>query len=183
MTELPPFPETASGDSDDVNWALETGRSMWAQGDLHEALRWLKRAADSASEDEDDIRSLVSFYLNRYARDLGRKIKEVSPEALDLMMQYEWAGNVRELQNVIERAILISDGDTIRPEHLPLGVRKEAAFEPDSFEQKLSIEEYTKAFILRNQAEYNEQQIADMLGITRKSLWEKRKKWGMSKGK
>ena len=58
MTELPPFPEAVDADSDDVSWALETGRSMWAQGDHHEALKWLKRAAESASEDEDDMRSL-----------------------------------------------------------------------------------------------------------------------------
>jgi DNA-binding NtrC family response regulator len=49
------------------------------------------------------------------------------------------------------------------------------------FDQRLSIEDYTKTFIQRYQGECNEQQLADLLGITRKSLWEKRKKWGIPK--
>ena len=164
----------------DLKAAVKTGAF---REDLYYRINVISLEIPPLRERKEDIRSLVSFYLLHYAQDLGRKVKEVSPEAMDLMMQYEWAGNVRELQNVIERAILISDGDLIKPEHLPNGVRKEASFEQDSFEQKLSIEDYTKALILRNQAEFTEQQIADMLGITRKSLWEKRKKWGMSKGK
>ncbi len=151
--------------------------------DLYYRINVISLEIPPLRERKEDIRSLVSFYLLYYAQDLGRKIKDLSPEAMDRMMQYEWAGNVRELQNVIERAILIVDGDVIRPEHLPGGLRREVMPEQEAFGQKLSIEDYTKDFILRNQPEYTEQQIAEMLGITRKSLWEKRKKWGMSKGK
>ncbi len=130
---------------------------------------------------KEDIRSLVRYYLEKYSQEMGKKQKDISPGAMELMTDYEWAGNVRELQNVIERAILISDGDLIEPEHLPLGMRAEPSFPQEVFGKKLSIEDYTKAFIQKYQGEYNEQQIADMLGITRKSLWEKRKKWGMQK--
>ncbi len=151
--------------------------------DLYYRINVISLEIPPLRERKEDIRSLVSFYLRHYAQDLGRKVKDISPEAMELMMQYEWSGNVRELQNVIERAILVVDGDVIGPEHLPGSLRREAKPEPNIFEQKLSIGDYTKAFILRNQTEYTEQQIADMLGITRKSLWEKRKKWGMSKGK
>jgi transcriptional regulator with PAS, ATPase and Fis domain len=114
---------------------------------------------------------------------MGKPVKDVSPEAMDIMMNYGWAGNVRELQNVTERAILISDGDLIRPEHLPVGMKAEAPFQHRAFDKRLSIEDYTKEFIQRYQEEYNEQQLAGMLGITRKSLWEKRKKWGIAKGR
>jgi DNA-binding NtrC family response regulator len=151
--------------------------------DLYYRINVISLEIPPLRERKEDIRSLVSFYLKYYAQDLGRKVKDISPEAMDLMMQYEWSGNVRELQNVIERAILIVDGDVIMPEHLPGGLRRNETPEQEAFGQKLSIEDYTKDFILRNQAEYTEQQIAEMLGITRKSLWEKRKKWGMSKGK
>jgi DNA-binding NtrC family response regulator len=132
-------------------------------------------------ERKEDIDALVRHYLGRYASDLGKPTKEISPVAMDVLRNYEWAGNVRELQNVMERAILISDGDLIRPEHLPGNIKDQASFHHQAFDQKLSIEDYTKAFILRYQVEYNEQQLADMLGITRKSLWEKRKKWGIPK--
>jgi DNA-binding NtrC family response regulator len=181
---------STKGTKVDIRFITATNKDLKAavrtnafREDLYYRINVISLEIPPLRERKEDIRSLVSFYLMHYAQDLGRKVKEVSPEAMDLMMQYEWPGNVREIQNVIERAILIADSDDIRPEHLPGGVRREATFEQESFEQKLSIEDYTKAFILRNQAEFTEQQIAEMLGITRKSLWEKRKKWGMSKGK
>jgi len=114
---------------------------------------------------------------------VGKQVTTVSPEALDIMTRYQWAGNVRELQNVIERAILICDGGNIKPEHLPVSMKDGSLFEHEVFDQKLSIEDYTKAFIQKYQGLYNEQQLANLLGITRKSLWEKRKKWGMAKGR
>jgi len=164
----------------DLKAAVKTGAF---REDLYYRINVISLEIPPLRERKEDIRSLVSFYLTYYAQDLGRKVKDISPEAMELMMQYEWFGNVRELQNVIERAILIVDGDVIKPEHLPGGLRRETTPEQEAFGQKLSIEDYTKDFISRNQAEYTEQQIAAMLGITRKSLWEKRKKWGMSKGK
>ncbi|HYA88988.1 MAG TPA: sigma-54 dependent transcriptional regulator [Nitrospirota bacterium] len=132
-------------------------------------------------ERKEDIEELVRYYLRQYANDMGKATKGISPEALEVLKNYEWAGNVRELQNVMERAILISDGDLIKPEHLPGNIKDQASFHHQAFDQKLSIEDYTKSFIIRYQMEYNEQQLADMLGITRKSLWEKRKKWGIPK--
>ncbi len=132
-------------------------------------------------ERKEDIRPLVKYYLDKYSQEMGKKAKDISPEAMDIMENYAWSGNVRELQNVIERAILISDGDLIRPEHLPPGMKAAASFQHEVFDRKLSIEDYTKAFIQKYQSDYNEQQLAEMLGITRKSLWEKRKKWGIQK--
>jgi DNA-binding NtrC family response regulator len=132
-------------------------------------------------ERREDIGALVNYYLSRYSQEMGKQMKEVSSEAMDVLMQYEWAGNVRELQNVIERAILVSDDSLITPEHLPVGIKPQLSFERIALEQKLSIEDYTKAFINKFQKMFNEQQLAEMLGITRKSLWEKRKKWGLQK--
>ncbi|HEX9020950.1 MAG TPA: sigma-54 dependent transcriptional regulator [Nitrospirota bacterium] len=130
-------------------------------------------------ERKEDIGALVNHYLAKYAQEMGRQIKSVSPGAVDIMMDYRWPGNVRELQNVIERALLVSEGNVVGPEHLPIGMKAAASFEMQAFDRKLSIEEYTKAFIQKFQGQYNEQQLADMLGITRKSLWEKRKKWAV----
>jgi DNA-binding NtrC family response regulator len=132
---------------------------------------------------KEDIKSLVAHYLAKYTHEMGKQVKEISPQALEVMINYSWPGNVRELQNVVERAILISDGAVIDPEHLPEGIKGDGSFSEGVFEKKLTIEDYTKAFIVRYQTEFNEQQIADMLGITRKSLWEKRKKWGIPRGR
>jgi two-component system response regulator PilR (NtrC family) len=83
--------------------------------------------------------------------------------------------------NVLERAILISENDHIELCDLPDSMKVTGAFQKSSLEGRLSIEDYTKAFICRYQPEHTEQELAAMLGITRKSLWEKRKKWGIDK--
>jgi DNA-binding NtrC family response regulator len=128
---------------------------------------------------KDDIRSLVLHYLDKYSQEMGKPVRDINMEALEVMMTYEWPGNVRELQNVVERAILIAEDGVITPECLPEGIKADASFAEAVFDQKLTIEDYTKAFIVRYQKQHNEQQLADLLGITRKSLWEKRKKWGI----
>ena len=132
-------------------------------------------------ERKEDIRSLTQYYLEKYSHEMGQQVKQISPEAMEIMMSYEWAGNVRELQNVIERAILISDGDLIGSEHLPGGVQDttsfpEAGVRPEALDRGLYQGVHPEY-----QREFNEQQLAEMLGITRKSLWEKRKKWGIQK--
>jgi transcriptional regulator with PAS, ATPase and Fis domain len=94
-------------------------------------------------------------------------------------MDYSWPGNVRELKNIIERAVLLTDTSSITPEHLPDKLRggQPAPASAAEENQALSIEGYTKSVILKYQENMTEQKIADLLGITRKSLWEKRKKW------
>ncbi len=132
-------------------------------------------------ERKEDIPLLIRRFLVKYSEDLQKHISEIEDEAISLMINYHWPGNIRELQNVIERAILIADKETITAENLPEAIKGGGTFQEASLEKKLSIEDYTKAFIMKYQTFHNEQQIAAMLGITRKSLWEKRKKWGIEK--
>ncbi len=132
-------------------------------------------------ERKEDVEVLVWYFIQKYANELGKNVNEIEDSALKILKTYQWPGNIRELQNIIERAILISDYGAIKPEHLPEGVKIERAFLKQTLTDKLSIEDYTKAFIQKYQNEFNEQQLADMLGITRKSLWEKRKRWGITR--
>ncbi|MBI4697395.1 MAG: sigma-54-dependent Fis family transcriptional regulator [Nitrospirae bacterium] len=129
----------------------------------------------------DDIPLLVRHFITKYSKQLGRAVNDISADALSMMKDYNWPGNVRELQNVIERAMLIAEDSTIKNENLPEAMRDLKAFRQSSLEGGLSIEDYTKAFIIKYQSVYTEQQLSAMLGITRKSLWEKRKRWGMGK--
>ncbi|HWR89000.1 MAG TPA: sigma-54 dependent transcriptional regulator [Dissulfurispiraceae bacterium] len=132
-------------------------------------------------ERREDIELLTRHFLQKFSRELGKNAAFIDGIALDILKAYNWPGNIRELQNIIERAILISDDGTISKEHLPESVRGEQLDQAGILAQRLSIEDYTKTFILRYQDEYTEQQLADMLGITRKALWEKRKRWGMAR--
>ena len=128
---------------------------------------------------KEDISLLINHFLKKYSQDLQKNVTSISDEALKRMVNYNWPGNVRELQNVIERAILITDSDKITIGNLPEAMKNIKSFQKFSLGKRLSIEDYTKALILEYQASCNEQQIAAILGITRKSLWEKRKKWGL----
>jgi len=179
---------STKGSKVDIRFITATNKDLKAavkqnafREDLYYRINVISLQIPPLRERKEDIKALVQHYLEKYSHEMGRTIKEISPESLELLMNYEWAGNVRELQNVIERAILVSDGNVITPEHLPVGLAATSSFEAEVIDKKLSIEEYTKAFIQRYQGQFNEQQLADMLWITRKSLWEKRKKWGMPK--
>lgn len=132
-------------------------------------------------ERREDIVILARYFLERYANEIGKNVKFIDDATLKLLTGYYWPGNVRELQNIIERAVLITDGNTIFPEHLPEGMKGVSTFSSESVEKALSIEDYTKEFILRYQHSYGEQKLSNLLGITRKSLWEKRKKWGIAR--
>jgi transcriptional regulator with PAS, ATPase and Fis domain len=132
-------------------------------------------------ERREDIMILVQYFLDKYSHEIGKHVKYVDEATQKIFVDYDWPGNVREVQNIIERAILISDSDFITAEHLPESLKSAASFIDESIEKALSIEEYTKAFITEYQKIFNEQKLADMLGITRKSLWEKRKRWGITR--
>ncbi len=128
---------------------------------------------------KEDIIILARHFLDRYAGEVGKNVKFIDDAAFKLLTQYYWPGTVRALQNIIERAVLITESNTIFPEHLPEGMKGTTTFSSESIEKALSIEDYTKEFILRYQHSYGEQKLSDLLGITRKSLWEKRKRWGI----
>ncbi len=124
-----------------------------------------------------DVRTLALHFLQKCSAEVGKQVASIDDAAMRLLMSYAWPGNIRELQNIIERAVLLADGKTISPAHIPEELRAVEKHGHFDGSRLLSIEAYTKDFIVRHQPRHNEQQIADMLGITRKALWEKRKKW------
>jgi two-component system nitrogen regulation response regulator GlnG len=67
----------------------------------------------------DDVALLVQFYLRRGSRELGREVREISPEALERLLGYSWPGNVREMQSVLKQAILRAHGPVLLPDFLP----------------------------------------------------------------
>jgi DNA-binding NtrC family response regulator len=132
-------------------------------------------------ERAEDILLLAENFLHKYSAEIGKEVTKISDDAMNLLSTYPCPGNVRELQNIIERAVLIADGDTILPGHMPSGFTKKENMFESSLQNNLSIDEYTRAFITEYQKTFNEQQLADHLGITRKTLWEKRKKWDLKR--
>ena len=134
-------------------------------------------------ERREDIPLLIARFIEQFAGELGKPLATVHPDALKILQSHGWPGNVRELRNIVERVVLIADGSVLLPEHIPESLRPAAQAPVAPVEPAgtfgLSIEEYTKQFILAHQGSCGEQEIAAMLGITRKALWEKRKRWGL----
>lgn len=132
-------------------------------------------------ERKEDIPPLATHLLQRLCDAHSRNVTGISSQTLKVFMAYPWPGNIREMENVIEYALHLTDeGNPIRPEQLPpkLLAKTNTSWSPGDF---VSIEEYTKQSILMLQMDHSEEQIADILGISRKNLWEKRKRWDLSR--
>jgi two-component system response regulator AtoC len=130
-------------------------------------------------ERKEDIPPLASHLLQRLCDTHSRNVTGISSQTLKIFMNYPWPGNVREMENVIEYALHLTDeGNPIRPDQLPpkLLANPDATWSPKDF---VSIDEYTKQSIIVLQTEHSEEQIAGILGISRKNLWEKRKRWNL----
>jgi DNA-binding NtrC family response regulator len=82
-------------------------------------------------EKKDDVPLLAYHFLKKYTKEMEKNIKSISVDAMNMLTAYSWPGNVRQLENVIERAIVMAEGEAITTEHLPFAVRAEIAH-PDT---------------------------------------------------
>ena len=89
--------------------------------DLYYRLAVVPMTVPPLRERKDDIPALAQRFLQRSAKQIGRSMQGLSPEAVDRLMQHDWPGNVRELSHAVERAVLLSPGPVIQPESLDLG--------------------------------------------------------------
>jgi len=147
--------------------------------DLYYRLNVLPIYLPPLRERKEDIPLLVQHFLEKYSRQNGLRIKSLSKNCLDVMMQYEWPGNVRELENVIERAVVMSEGETIFPENISLSspVQKTSL----SFPEEITLEEMEKRLILHTlqRTGGNRTEAAKILGISVRTVRNKLKKYGM----
>jgi two-component system response regulator AtoC len=99
-------------------------KAMMKVGDFREDLYYRLKVVDlhlsPLRERKDDIPALVGFFVHHYNMQMGMNVDEVTPRALNALSDYSWHGNIRELKNVIERAMLFCDGQVIDLEHLPV---------------------------------------------------------------
>ena len=91
------------------------------RSDLYHRLSVFPIHVPPLRERREDIPLLAAYLVTRKARQLGRHIERISSEILDRLTAYDWPGNVREMENVIERAIILSPGTSIRPQAVRLG--------------------------------------------------------------
>jgi DNA-binding NtrC family response regulator len=157
--------------------------AMVAQGafreDLYYRLRVMEITLPPLRERGDDLEQLAQHLLAKVAARLNRGTVDFSEAARTALSRYPWPGNVRELGNAIERALILSDGSRIEAEHL--GLPTISAQGPGG--RALSLEDYFRAFVLQNQGRMTESELARQLGISRKTLWERRTRMGLPRDK
>jgi len=133
----------------------------------------------SLKEREEDIPLLADHFLNKYRKELNKNIKGIDNEAMRAMLSHEWKGEVRELENIIERAVIFCKGDMITLQELP-STFKPKIDEPDfSFNGSLddSVRKFERDFILRalENNDNNKEKTADTLRVGLSTLYRKLK--------
>ena len=137
----------------------------------------------------NDILELADTILHNTCERLGKENLRFSPHASKTIANYSWPGNVRELENSIERAVVLTEDEEISEELFSLSKDDKSSFvsiEPETVKsptEGLSLEDYFRRFVLDHQESLNETQLAEKLGISRKSLWERRQKYGIPRKK
>ncbi|MBM3307371.1 MAG: sigma-54-dependent Fis family transcriptional regulator [Candidatus Eisenbacteria bacterium] len=127
----------------------------------------------------EDVPLLVEHFLRLHAPE-GIKPKKISPRAMRLLMTYAWPGNVRELENAVQRAVVLSRGETIFPEQLPPSVRATGSEEPGPAGGR-TMREIERDVIVRTLKETggNRTNAAKILGISRRTLQNKIREYGV----
>ena len=185
----------------DVRMIAATHRNLKAmtrtgefREDLYYRLNVMQIRLPPLRERRGDILGLASRFLKQQARKLDRPNLSLSPEAMQALQRYRWPGNVRELENAIERSSILTDTDLITPSVLDLdndfgdeyipetlveGDNEQTAPRDAESANDLSLEDYFQHFVLENQDRMSETELAQKLGISRKSLWERRQRLGI----
>jgi DNA-binding NtrC family response regulator len=153
--------------------------------DLYYRLKVFQITIPALKEHKQDIPELINFFIKQFNNQFRKNIEKITPEALNLMKNYNWPGNIRELRNVVERAVILESSDILIEENLPREVRdiKEEikGLNPYNFdipEIGFSLEEMEKSIIKQalEKANYNQTKASKILNISRDTLRYKQKK-------
>ncbi len=127
-------------------------------------------------ERREDVPLLVQHFIEKFNGETNKHVQGLSPGAMDVLQNYAWPGNIRELRNTVERAMILTDGDIIDEEHLPPDMRPSRA-EAASLRLPLGVglrnveKEYILASLQKNGG--NKSRTAELLGISEKTLYNK----------
>jgi DNA-binding NtrC family response regulator len=159
--------------------------------DLFYRLQVVPVTLPALREREGDVELLAQHFLKRHADDLNRPELSISDESMRVLASYSWPGNIRELENLIERVAILSDGDEIQPEQLPqfmhhaprASIPHVSDFALPSFGVNFNalVDDYENKLITTALAQTggNKKAAAKLLGLNRTTLVEKIKKKGL----
>jgi DNA-binding NtrC family response regulator len=158
-------------------------KEAMAQGLFREDLYWRLKVISidlpPVRERREDIPQLTANFVKSFNESLGKSIRGVSPEAMDILFSHNWPGNVRELENVIERSMVLAKGDFIEPRDLPEELRghRSAALKDPTQDLDCIEKEHIRSILER--CEWNKYRAAKLMGISRSTLYSKIRKHGL----
>jgi len=154
--------------------------------DLYYRLNIISIAVPSLRERKEDIPLLIEDFIKKHTKHISKKIEGLSQEALSILMDYNWPGNIRELENVIERAIILTKGPIITPQDFPefLNLKtEEVSAGNNGLKLKDALKSPEKDLILKalESVAWNRNEAARALGINRTTLYKKMHRFGLLK--
>src|SRR5271163_3943820 len=165
------------------NLEQEISRGAFRQ-DLFYRLNVIPFHVPPLRDRKEDIPVLSRFFLNEFSTEYGKKTRELSDGALEILLRYPWPGNVRELKNLVERLVIVCPQARIEPHHLQPELFRGAAESPQQPYSTLheARSAYEREFILRKLQEHrwNMTQTAAALGLERSHLYRKMKSLGIA---
>ncbi len=165
----------------DLRRAVEEGRF---RQDLYYRLRVVPLYMPPLRERKDDIPLLANHFVSLLNKELGRKITLIAPDALKLLIGYGYPGNIRELANIIEHAMVFCTGDTLLAEHIQRDIRPvQAQTTSHASEMGQTIRSLESDLIRKvlNETGWNYKKSAERLQIGRTTLWRKIKTYGLGR--
>jgi transcriptional regulator with PAS, ATPase and Fis domain len=147
--------------------------------DLFYRLNVIRIELPPLRERAQDIPLLINHFLKQSNLERGKKIQRFAPPALGLLLEYPYPGNIRELENIIEHASLICQGEIIQAEHLPLYVQARTC-NRESIPVRSLDPAYDEAALIRetlSTQHWNRQATAKILHMDRTTLWRKMKRY------
>jgi DNA-binding NtrC family response regulator/tetratricopeptide (TPR) repeat protein len=159
--------------------------------DLYYRLNTVELLLPSLNERSEDIPALVRHFMRNSNQEFGRNVADVSPEAMSQLTKHRWPGNIRELQHVVERSVLLARGDTIQLSDLPAGLQPKARREPataDLREVRNEAKEKAAADVERSaivdcmeKAGWNVEAAAKLAGYSRAQFYRLMRKHSISR--
>lgn len=147
--------------------------------DLYYRLNVVEIPLPTLQERKNDIPLLAQHFLKKYSRELNRPVKGITSEAMGALISFEWKGQVRELENIIERAVLLGNGDYISLEDLPGSIQKSKGdfnYDADSLEGAVQTFEKHHILSVLKRTGGNKTEAARLLGIDPSTLYRKMEK-------
>jgi two-component system, NtrC family, response regulator AtoC len=150
--------------------------------DLYYRINVISLQLPPLRERREDLEELVGFFVERYAKAFGRKVCDVSPAALQILASYSWPGNIRELENKIQRAIALATGPVLdAADFFDLDMLDPESFVQEHSKEVLKLEAVEEAYIRQVLLHLGHHQgdAARVLGIDRKTLYNKMVRYGL----